>query len=95
MKSITQFILESKFDRDNVLKTIQDIAKTYDKKFIKDAIQEIQSDIDEQDEFVEDNPDSNIWQFIQDVADELDMDVFDLWSEMGGSYDFADALSSL
>ena len=95
MKSLEQFILESRFDRNKAMDAIQKIVKTYDKKFIKDAIQEIQDDIDEQDKFIEDNPDSNIWQFIQDVANELNMDVFDLWEQMGGSYDFADALSSL
>lgn len=95
MKSLTEFIIESKFDREKVLKTANEIAKKYDKKFIKDAIQEIQDDIDEQDEFVEDNPESNIWQFIQDVATELKMDIEDLWEQMGGSYDFADILSSI
>ena len=92
MKGLVDFINESKFDRDKALKVIKDVAKKYDKKFIQDAIQEIQDDIDEQDEYIEDNPESNIWQFVQDVADELNMDVWDLWGEMGGSYDFADAL---
>lgn len=95
MKSLTQFILESRFDMDKALAAINKVVKTYDKKFIEKAISEIKDDIDEQDEYIEDNPDSYIWQFIQDVADELNMKIEDVWSEMGGSYDFANALSSL
>lgn len=94
MKQLTEFINESLYKFKDVKKVIEDELKTYSKEMIQKMANEIQDDIDEQDNFIEDNDESYIWQFICNCAKALKTKPENLWEDCGGSYMFADAIAN-
>lgn len=94
MKQLTEFINESLYKFKDVKKVIEDELKTYSKEMIQKMANEIQDDIDDQDNFIEDNDESYIWQFICNCAKALKTKPENLWEDCGGSYMFADAIAN-
>lgn len=94
MKQLTEFINESLYKFKDVKKVIEDELKTYSKEMIQKMSNEIQDDIDDQDNFIEDNDESYIWQFICNCAKALKTKPENLWEDCGGSYMFADAIAN-
>ena len=95
MKDIKNFINEGLYKMKDVKQTIADELKTYSKEMIQKMENEIKDDIDDQDEFIEGNDESYIWQFICNCAKALKAKPEDLWDDCGGSYLFADAISMM
>jgi len=95
MKDIKEFINESIYHMKDVKKVIEDELKTYSKEMIQKMENEIKDDIDEQDEFIEGNDESYIWQFMCNCAKALKTKPEDLWEDCGGSHLFSDAISNL
>lgn len=95
MKHLNEFINESLYKMADVKKAIDDELKKIDKNLIQKMENEIKDDIDDQDEYIEDNEDSYIWQLICRVAKALKTKPENLWDDCGGSYLFADAISMM
>ena len=95
MKDIKEFINENLYHWKDVKDVIEDELKTYSKEMIQKMKNEIKDDIDDQDEFIEGNNESYIWQFICNCAKALKTKPEDLWEDCGGSYLFSDAISNL
>jgi len=93
MKDIKEFINENLYKMKDVKKVIDDELKTYSKEMIQKMKNEIKDDINDQDEFIECNNESFIWQFICNCAKALKTKPEDLWEDCEGSYLFADAIS--
>ena len=85
MKDIKEFINENLYHAKDVKKVIEDELKTYSKEMIQKM----------ENEFIEDNNESYIWQFICNCAKALKTKPEDLWEDCGGSYLFSDAISNL
>lgn len=94
MKQLKEFINESLYKLKDVKDAIENELKTYSKEMIQKMANEIQDDIDDQDNFIEDNEDSYIWQFMCKVAKTLKTKPEDLWEDCGGSYMFANAIAN-
>lgn len=94
MKQLKEFINESLYKLKDVKKTIDEELKTYSKEMIQKMSNEIKDDIDEQDNFIEGNDESYIWQFICNCAKALKTKPENLWEDCGGSYMFADAIAN-
>lgn len=95
MKDIKEFINENLYKMKDVKNVIEDELKTYSKEMIQKMENEIKDDIDDQDEFIEGNEESYIWQFICNCAKALKTKPEDLWEDCGGSYLFSDAIGNL
>ena len=94
MKQLIDFINENIYHWKDVKKTIKDELKTYSKEMLQKMANEIKDDIDEQDEFICDNDESYIWQFICNCAKALKTKPEKLWDDCGGSYMFANEVSN-
>ena len=95
MKQLKEYINESLYKMKDVKKVIDDELKTYSKEMIKKMSNEIKDDIDDQDDYINGNDESYIWQFICNCAKALNTKPENLWDDCGGSYLFADAIAML
>jgi len=93
MKHINEYLNESLYQLRDVKDAIEEELNKMDKNLIQKMQNEIKDDIDDQDEFVEDNDDSYIWQLICKVAKSLNTTPENLWDDCGGSFLFSDAIS--
>ena len=104
MKDITQYITEHKYYSMNDLKAaIKDVFDTKKKKmspkdfktWVSNIMGETRDDIDDQDNHIYDRDLSKTWKLIKEVAKILDVDVYDLWEDCGGSYLFIETIQDL
>lgn len=97
MKQLKEFISESLYKLKDIQKVIEDELKTYSKEMIQKMKAEIkdENDIDEQDNFINGNDESYIWQFICNCAKALKTEPSNLWEDCGGSFLFSRAISKI
>jgi len=94
MKQLKEFINESLYKLKDVKDAINDELNKTDKNLIQKMANEIKDDIDDQDEYIEGNDESYIWELICKVAKTLNTKPENLWDDCGGSYLFTDAIAN-
>ena len=105
MKDITKYITEHNvnYHMKDVKAAIKNVfdknKKEWDAKKFKDWIfnigQETKDDIDDQDNSIYDNDGSDTWRLMKEASKILDVDVYDLWEDCGGSYLFIETIQDL